>query len=243
MLRRPRRRRARRHRDRDQDRQHHALQRPGLGLRRHRQRRRPRIFKMLNDQGGVERPQDQLHLLRRRLQPAQDGRADAPAGRAGRGRLHLQHLGTPTNSAMHALPEPEARCRSCSSPPAPTNGATTSISPGPSGWQPSYRTEAQIYAQVHPGNEKPDAKIAMLYQNDDFGKDYLIGVKDVLGDKYDKHGGQGGLLRDHRSDDRQPGRHAAGLRRRRAGRSRRRRNSPRRRSARSTTSAGSRCTS
>ena len=30
--------------------------------------------------------------------------------------------------------------------------------------------------------QKPDAKIALLYQNDDFGKDYLVGLKDVLGD-------------------------------------------------------------
>jgi branched-chain amino acid transport system substrate-binding protein len=34
--------------------------------------------------------------------------------------------------------------------------------------------------------EKPDAKLAILYQNDDFGKDYPAGVKDVLGDKFDK---------------------------------------------------------
>jgi branched-chain amino acid transport system substrate-binding protein len=53
------------------------------------------------------------------------------------------------------------------------------------GWQPSYRTEAQIYAK-YILQQKPNAKIAILYQNDDFGKDYPAGVKDVLGDKYDK---------------------------------------------------------
>jgi len=53
------------------------------------------------------------------------------------------------------------------------------------GWQPSYRTEAQIYAK-HIVKEKPNAKIALLYQNDDFGKDYLLGFKDVLGDRFDK---------------------------------------------------------
>jgi branched-chain amino acid transport system substrate-binding protein len=53
------------------------------------------------------------------------------------------------------------------------------------GWQPSYRTEAQIYAK-YILKEKPDGKIALLYQNDDFGKDYLLGFKDVLGDKFDK---------------------------------------------------------
>ena len=53
------------------------------------------------------------------------------------------------------------------------------------GFQPSYRTEAQIYAK-YILKEKPNAKIAILYQNDDFGKDYLAGMKDVLGDKFDK---------------------------------------------------------
>jgi branched-chain amino acid transport system substrate-binding protein len=48
------------------------------------------------------------------------------------------------------------------------------------GWQPSYQTEARIYAK-YLMKEKPDAKISVLYQNDDFGKDYLKGLKDQLG--------------------------------------------------------------
>ncbi len=53
------------------------------------------------------------------------------------------------------------------------------------GWQPNYRVEASIYAQYILAN-MPDAKIAVLYQNDDFGKDYVIGLKAGLGDKADK---------------------------------------------------------
>jgi branched-chain amino acid transport system substrate-binding protein len=53
------------------------------------------------------------------------------------------------------------------------------------GFNPSYRTEAQIYSKYILAN-KPDAKIGILYQNDDFGKDYLAGMKDVLADKFDK---------------------------------------------------------
>jgi branched-chain amino acid transport system substrate-binding protein len=53
------------------------------------------------------------------------------------------------------------------------------------GFQPSYRTEAQIYTK-YILQQKPNAKIAILYQNDDFGKDYPAGVKDILGDKFDK---------------------------------------------------------
>jgi branched-chain amino acid transport system substrate-binding protein len=50
------------------------------------------------------------------------------------------------------------------------------------GWQPSYQSEAHIYAK-YLMKEKPDAKIAVLFQNDDFGKDYLKGLKDALGAK------------------------------------------------------------
>jgi len=50
------------------------------------------------------------------------------------------------------------------------------------GWQPSYQSEARIYAK-YLMKEKPDAKIAIFYQNDDFGKDYLKGLKDSLGAK------------------------------------------------------------
>jgi branched-chain amino acid transport system substrate-binding protein len=50
------------------------------------------------------------------------------------------------------------------------------------GWQPSYQSEARIYAK-YVLKEKPDAKIAVFYQNDDFGKDYLKGFKEGLGAK------------------------------------------------------------
>ena len=53
------------------------------------------------------------------------------------------------------------------------------------GWQPSYRIEARIYARYILKN-LPGAKIAVLYQNDDFGKDYLVGLREGLGDKADK---------------------------------------------------------
>ncbi|HET7505234.1 MAG TPA: ABC transporter substrate-binding protein [Kofleriaceae bacterium] len=53
------------------------------------------------------------------------------------------------------------------------------------GWQPSYRIESKIYAQ-YLMKEKPGAKVCVIYQNDDFGKDYLIGFKEGFGDQYDK---------------------------------------------------------
>ncbi len=53
------------------------------------------------------------------------------------------------------------------------------------GLQPSYRTEAQIYGKYILKN-KPDAKVAILYQNDDFGKDYIAGLRDIFGKDWDK---------------------------------------------------------
>jgi branched-chain amino acid transport system substrate-binding protein len=50
------------------------------------------------------------------------------------------------------------------------------------GWLPSYQSEGRIYAKFLI-KEKPDAKVAVLYQNDDFGKDYLKGLKDGFGAK------------------------------------------------------------
>jgi branched-chain amino acid transport system substrate-binding protein len=48
------------------------------------------------------------------------------------------------------------------------------------GYNPSYQTEARIYAK-HIPSSKPNSKIGVLYQNDSLGEDYLIGLKDVLG--------------------------------------------------------------
>jgi len=50
------------------------------------------------------------------------------------------------------------------------------------GWQPSYQSESHIYAK-YILKEKPNARIAILYQNDDYGKDYVKGLKDGLGAK------------------------------------------------------------
>jgi branched-chain amino acid transport system substrate-binding protein len=53
------------------------------------------------------------------------------------------------------------------------------------GWQPSYRIEAKIYAK-YLLKAKPPVKLCVLYQNDDFGKDYLKGLQEGLGGHHDK---------------------------------------------------------
>jgi branched-chain amino acid transport system substrate-binding protein len=52
-------------------------------------------------------------------------------------------------------------------------------------WSPAYQTEARIDGHYIIKN-RPNAKVAVLYQNDDFGKDYLTGLRQGLGDKADK---------------------------------------------------------
>jgi branched-chain amino acid transport system substrate-binding protein len=53
------------------------------------------------------------------------------------------------------------------------------------GWQPSYQVEARIYAAYILKNY-PGKTIGVLYQNDDFGKDYVIGLREGLGDQANK---------------------------------------------------------
>ncbi|HXZ02785.1 MAG TPA: ABC transporter substrate-binding protein [Stellaceae bacterium] len=53
------------------------------------------------------------------------------------------------------------------------------------GVQGTFRAEGRIYAR-YILKQKPGARIGVLYQNDDYGKDYFLGLKDVLGDAFDK---------------------------------------------------------
>ena len=90
-------------------------------------------------------------------------------------------LGTPPNSAIHKY---------MNSKKVPQLFVATGATkwndpkdfPWTMGWQPNYQSETQIYAK-YILKEKPGTKIAVLYQNDDYGKDYLKGLKDGLGDK------------------------------------------------------------
>ena len=69
------------------------------------------------------------------------------------------------------------------------SGASMFVDPEHYPWsipfQPSYRVEGAMYAR-YILKHKPDAKIGILYQNDDLGRDYVAGMHDGLGDKYDK---------------------------------------------------------
>jgi branched-chain amino acid transport system substrate-binding protein len=90
-------------------------------------------------------------------------------------------LGTPSNSAIHkymnAKKVPQLFVAT-----GATKWNDAKNFPWTMGWQPNYQTEGAIYAK-HILQTKPDAKIAVLYQNDDYGKDYLKGFEDGLGAK------------------------------------------------------------
>jgi len=95
--------------------------------------------------------------------------------------LVFNPLGTPSNSAiqkyLNAKKIPQLFVASGAS-----KWNDPSSFPWTMGWQPSYQGEAHIYAK-YLLKEKPDAKIGVLFQDDDFGKDYLKGLKDALGEK------------------------------------------------------------
>src|SRR5213596_2065404 len=90
-------------------------------------------------------------------------------------------LGTPSNSAiqkyMNSKKVPQLFVAT-----GATKWNDPKEFPWTMGWQPSYQSESQIYAK-YLLKEKPAAKIAVLFQNDDYGKDYLKGLKDGLGAK------------------------------------------------------------
>jgi len=95
--------------------------------------------------------------------------------------LIFNGLGTPPNSAiqkyMNTMKVPQLFVAT-----GATKWNDPKDFPWTMGWQPSYQSETQIYAKYILKN-LPNAKIAVLYQNDDYGKDYLRGLKDGLGDK------------------------------------------------------------
>jgi branched-chain amino acid transport system substrate-binding protein len=95
--------------------------------------------------------------------------------------LVFNSLGTPPNSAIHkymnAKKVPQLFVAT-----GATKWNDPKDFPWTMGWQPNYQSEGRIYAK-YILKEKPSAKIAVLYQNDDYGKDYLKGLKDGLGAK------------------------------------------------------------
>ncbi len=95
--------------------------------------------------------------------------------------LIFQSLGTPPNSAIHKYMN-ERKVPQLFVATGATKWGDPKNFPWTMGYQPNYQSEAKVFA-AHILDTKPNAKIAVLYQNDDYGKDYLKGFEDGLGEK------------------------------------------------------------
>ena len=95
--------------------------------------------------------------------------------------LVFQPLGTPPNSAIHKYMNSKKVPQLFVATGATKWGDPKNF-PWTMGWQPNYQSEAKIFV-AHVLETKPNAKIGILMQNDDYGKDYVKGFKDGLGDK------------------------------------------------------------
>ncbi len=136
-------------------------------------------FKMINDNGGINGRKVNLISL-------DDGYSPPRAVEQVRRLVEqdevlalFQTLGTPSNSAIHAYVNAKKVPHLLLATGA-TKWGDPQHFPWTMGLNLSYQSEGQIYAKWLLKN-KPDAKIGILYQNDDYGKDVLKGVKDGLG--------------------------------------------------------------
>jgi branched-chain amino acid transport system substrate-binding protein len=137
-------------------------------------------FKKVNDEGGINgrkinyityddaySPPKTVEMVRRLVEQDQVA-------------FVFQTLGTPTNTAIHKYLN-QQKVPQLFVATGATKWNDPKNFPWTMGWQPNYQTEGQIYAQYVLKNVK-DPKIGILYQNDDYGKDYLKGFKDGLGE-------------------------------------------------------------
>ena len=136
-------------------------------------------FKMINEQGGVNGRKLNLISLDDGYSPPKTVEQIRRLVEQEQVAFLFNTLGTPPNLAIRQYLNDNKVPQLFVS----TGAATFSDPqhfPWTMGWQPNYQTEARIFGK-HILSTKPDAKIGVLYQNDGFGKDYLIGLKDGLG--------------------------------------------------------------
>src|SRR6201987_2767693 len=141
-------------------------------------------FKMINDQGGINGRKINFVSYDDGYSPPKTVEQIRKLIESDEGFLVFNALGTPTQTAVQKYHNAKK---------IPQLFLATGASkwndpqnfPWTMGFQPSYRVEARIFAK-YILKEKPDAKVAIFYANDDFGKGYLAGIKDVFGDKASK---------------------------------------------------------
>ena len=138
-------------------------------------------FKMINDAGGINGRKIDFISYDDGYSPPKTVEQARKLVESDEVLFIFNSLGTPPNSAiqkyMNAKKVPQLFVAT-----GATKWNDPKDFPWTMGWQPSYQSETRIYAK-YILKEKPNAKIAVLYQNDDYGKDYLKGLKDGLGQK------------------------------------------------------------
>mgnify|MGYP001458678904 CR=1 FL=1 len=136
-------------------------------------------FKMINDKGGINGRKINFVTYDDGYSPPKAVEQARKLVESDEVLLIFNSLGTPSNTAiqkyMNAKKVPQLFVATGAS-----KWNDPKNFPWTMGWQPSYQAEAIIYAK-YLLKEKPGAKVAILYQNDDFGKDYVIGFKKGLG--------------------------------------------------------------
>ena len=141
-------------------------------------------FAMINDQGGINGRKINFISRDDGYSPPKTVEMVRKLVEEDRVLLLFQTLGTPSNTAIqNYLNENKIPQLFVASGAEKWNDPKNH--PWTIGWQPSYRLEGRIYGRYILKN-LPDAKIAVLYQNDDLGKDYFTGLREGLGDKADK---------------------------------------------------------
>ncbi|MDQ8726181.1 ABC transporter substrate-binding protein [Bradyrhizobium sp. LHD-71] len=137
--------------------------------------------KMINDQGGVNGRKINLIQYDDAYSPPKTVEQIRRLVEGDEVLLTFQVLGTPSNAAVQKYLNQKKVPQLLASTGADRFSDHVNY-PWTIGYNPSYQTEGRIYAQYILANH-PDAKIAILFQNDDLGRDYITGLKAGLGDK------------------------------------------------------------
>jgi len=138
-------------------------------------------FKMLNEHGGINGRKINFISYDDGYSPPRTVEMARKLVEQDQVLFLFQTLGTPSNTAIHKYMNAKKVPQSFVATGA-TKWNDPRDFPWTMGWQPNYQTEGHIYAK-HILQTKPNAKVGILYQNDDFGKDLLQGFKDGLGAK------------------------------------------------------------
>jgi len=138
-------------------------------------------FKKVNAEGGINGRMIKFVTLDDGYNPARTVEQTRKLVEQEEVLLLFNTLGTPPNTAIHKYMNQKKVPQLFVATGATLWGDPKNF-PWTMGWQPNYQGEAKIYA-AHILETKPNAKIGILMQNDDYGRDYLKGFLDGLGDK------------------------------------------------------------